>query len=458
MPGRLPLTARLGLFFTAVAVLVVLGLGWLFITAADRHFAELDHAALQDKKHLIEDLLSTAGSVDATRRRLEDALGHHHGLTVSILTPDGAPLFRSKGFPDRNSIRDAAGHGHAERPDSRLRVMRFTAAAGYAPDAELNITLAMDTSHHVQFITELRHSLSLYAVAATLLSGMLGLLAAHQGLAPLRAMKARAAAVSGQRLDERMPVESVPVEMADLADELNRMLDRLQRDFRKLQDFSSDLAHELRTPIANLLTQTQVTLSAERDTSDYREVLASNVEELQRLARMVSDMLFLAKTEHGVELPSKERFWAMPEVLALFDFYDVVAEEKRIALVASGDGEIDGDRLMFRRAVSNLMSNALRHTPDGGRVSVQVTASPDSTEIVVENTGQGVDPKVLPRLFDRFFRADPSRAHAEADGSGLGLSITKAIVESHGGSVTVESDNGKTLFLMSFPMLDKSRP
>ena len=458
MQGRLPLTARLALFFTAVAALVVLGLGWLFMTAAVGHFAELDHAALQDKKHLIEDLLTNAESADITRRRLDDALGHHHGLTVSVLAPDGTPLFRSKGFSDLNGATDTANHGHTADPEGQLRIMRFTAAAAYAPNIDLDITLAMDTSHHVLFITDLRRNLFLYAVAATLLSGLLGLLAAHQGLAPLRAMRARAAAVSGQRLDERMPVDSVPVEMADLADELNQMLDRLQQDFRKLQDFSSDLAHELRTPIANLLTQTQVTLSAERDSAAYRDVLASNAEELQRLARMVSDMLFLAKTEHGVELPSKERFQAMPEVRALFDFYEAVAAEKRIILVAAGDGEINGDRLMFRRAVSNLLSNALRHTPEGGRVTINVTASTDSTNVGVENTGDVINPRLIPRLFDRFFRADPSRSHAGADGSGLGLSITRAIVESHGGSVTVESDNGKTLFLMSFPMLDKSRP
>lgn len=447
MMSRLPLTARLALFFTAVAAMVVLGLGWLFMTATDRHFIELDQIAMQDKKHLIEDLLASGKSSDATRWRLDDALSNHHGLFVSVLTRDGDPLFQTKGFP----IQDPSGHEHAANANRQLRVMRFKATAGYAPDAELDITLAMDTAHHEQFIAELRRKLSLFAIVATLVSGLLGLFAAHQGLAPLRAMKVRAAGVSSQQLDERMPVESVPVEMADLADELNRMFDRLQRDFRKLQDFSSDLAHELRTPITNLLTQTQVTLSAQRDTAAYRDVLASNAEELQRLARMVSDMLYLAKTEHGVDLPNKERFRVEPEVQALFDFYEAVADEKQVRLVATGDGGIDGDRLMFRRAVSNLISNALRHSPHGGQVSVYVTESAECTGVTVENTGQGIDPKTLPRLFDRFFRADSSRSHDAAHGSGLGLSITKAILESHGGQVSVESGGGRTAFHLSFP-------
>ena len=199
---------------------------------------------------------------------------------------------------------------------------------------------------------------------ATLVSGFLGWVAAHQGLAPLRAMKTRAAGVSGQQLQERMPVDAVPIEMADLARELNQMLDRLQSDFQRLSEFSSDLAHELRTPISNLLTQTQVTLSTKRDVATYREILASNAEELQRLGRMVSDMLFLAKTERSVELPNKEKFSAAHEILSLCEFYEAVAEEKRISLTTYGDGEILGDRLMFRRAVSNLLSNALRHTPE----------------------------------------------------------------------------------------------
>jgi len=248
-----------------------------------------------------------------------------------------------------------------------------------------------------------------------------------------------------------MPVDAVPVEMAELAGELNRMLDRLQSDFMRLQDFSSDLAHELRTPISNLLTQTQVTLSNARDAAVYRDILASNAEELQRLARMVSDMLFLAKTERGVNLPSKERFSAHHEVQALLEFYEAVAEEKNIRLSAEGDGEILGDPLMFRRAISNLLSNALRHAPEGGEVHVIIADTKQSTAVTVENTGQDIDPQALPRLFDRFFRADPARSRLASDGAGLGLSITKAIAEAHGGTASATSLNGRTRFTLTFP-------
>jgi two-component system heavy metal sensor histidine kinase CusS len=246
-------------------------------------------------------------------------------------------------------------------------------------------------------------------------------------------------------------VEAVPVEMADLAQELNRMLDRLQEDFQRLTDFSSDLAHELRTPISNLLTQTQVALATKRDAATYRDILASNAEEFQRLARMVADMLFLAKTERGVDLPHKERFSARQDAIALLEFYEAVAEEKRIRLRLEGDGDVEGDRLMFRRALSNLLSNALRHTPEAGTITVHIAGTAQSTMVSVENTGSDIDPKMLLRLFDRFYRADPARAHPDAEGSGLGLAITRAIAEAHGGRVTVTSSNGRTCFALVFP-------
>ena len=164
----------------------------------------------------------------------------------------------------------------------------------------------------------------------------------------------------------------VPVEMADLATSLNEMLERLEADFVRLQDFSGDLAHELRTPLNNLLTQTQVALSHPRDAASYRDTLASNAEEYQRLARMVSDMLFLAKADRGIALPNPENLELSEEVFALFDFYEAVAEDLGIELRVEGHGQVFGDRLMIRRAISNLLSNALRHAETNTRIEVVV--------------------------------------------------------------------------------------
>lgn len=430
----LPLTQRLTLFFTVVSASVVLGLGVLFLVATEQHFVDLDHAILQDKQHLVEDILSAANSADDARWRLSEALNHHQGLHVRV--QDAVSVLFQSPSP-------------WQQDEHALRSWQFEQRPAFANGQAIQVMLAIDTGHHNHFLSDLKRSLVLYAVLATLVSGVLGWLAAHQGLAPLRAIRSRAAGVSAQQLDERMPVDAVPEEMADLAHELNRMLERLQHDFKQLSDFSSDLAHELRTPISNLLTQTQVTLSAPRDAHAYRDILASNAEELERLGRMVADMLFLAKTERGVDLPRKERFSASIEARALLDFYEAVAQEQRVQCLLQGEGFIVGDRLMFRRALSNLLSNALRHSPAGSTVHIDVTETPQATTVQVSNAGPPIAPDVLPRLFDRFYRADPARPHAE--GTGLGLSITKAIIEAHGGHVRVESNPQCTRFSLEFP-------
>lgn len=457
MLRRLSLTYRLTMFFTLAITAMALGLGWIGLRAIDGHFEELDRNTLLDKRHLIEDILARANSADDTRWRLSEALDHHHGLLVRVTDAQGQALFASLGFEPPNQLNPLAQNKGPlalqrwQMGATELLGIRLSIAPLYAPHMRLDVAIAVDTEHHHTFLIELHRTLALYATLAILLSALLGWLAAHQGLAPLRAMKKRAAAVSAQQLQQRMPVDAVPIEMADLAQELNRMLDRLQQDFERLSAFSSDLAHELRTPISNLLTQTQVTLTSPRDEATYREVLASNAEELQRLARMVSDMLFLAKTEQGMALPQQEQFAAAPEVQALLEFYEAVAEEKKVRLSMQGDGTVSGDRLMVRRAVSNLLSNALRHTPEGGEVVVRMEVQGGNTCIAVENTGPSIDPEDLPRLFDRFYRADPSRAHPDSDGAGMGLSITKAIVQAHGGSVSADSAENHTRFCLTFP-------
>lgn len=460
-PSRFSLTQRLAFFFTLVAAAVVLGLGVLFLLESDRHFAELDHITLRDKQHLIEDILRASNSADDARWRLGEALSYHEGLQALVRDAHGTPIYHSAGFGT-----DLGGHtpgpeartaafGDWTQGRTHYRTLRFTVTPGYA-QAPLEVLIATDTGPHTRFLRILARNLALYVAAAIVLCGLLAWLAAHQGLAPLREMKSRAAAVTSHQLGERMPVQAVPVEMADLAQELNRMLDRLQDAFRRLTDFSSDLAHELRTPISNLLTQTQVALAAPRDAATYRDILASNTEELERLARMVSDMLFLAKTERGVDLPRKERFSAREDALALLEFYEAVAEDKGVRLRVEGDGELEGDRLMFRRAVSNLLSNALRYTPTAGEITVRIGGGDHATTVTVENTGPDIDPELLPRLFNRFYRAEGAREHRDTDGSGLGLAITRAIAQAHGGTVAATSANGITSVCLVFPRLARA--
>jgi two-component system heavy metal sensor histidine kinase CusS len=457
MLGRLSLTARLTAFYALVSAAVLVGLAILVAFATSRHFVELDRDYLRDKIQLVQKIVGESPSPEQLSSRLDELLGSHHGLYIDLRQGDRV-VYGSKGLMFPQSLApEGSTPTDWTQDDQTLRGLSSRINPPPTPSKELGtgatpiqLLIALDTGHHVHFMQILSQTLALYSLGAILVSGLLGWWAARRGLAPLRVMKERAMTVTAQKLDQRMPVEAVPVEFADFAESLNTMLGRLQSDFRRLQDFSSDLAHELRTPINNLLTQTQVSLAQRRDAAAYQDILASNAEEFQRLARMVSDMLFLAKTEHGIELPHREAISLDREVLALFDFYDAVADEKHIRLVITGQAQITGDRLMVRRAISNLLSNALRHSPADAEVLVVIEERTGEATLCITNSGLTIPPEVLPRLFDRFFRVDKSRSHPESDGTGLGLSITQAIMAAHGGSVSVSSSKGNTSFCLSF--------
>ncbi|SDD15772.1 two-component system, OmpR family, heavy metal sensor histidine kinase CusS [Cupriavidus sp. YR651] len=463
MRVRPSLTTRLTILFSLSSAGVLLGLGILIWLAMDRHFADEDYAVLQDNIRLIQKI-AAEGPPSSVPARLAETLEHHAGFVADVRTADGARLYASEGF-DFGSVSDVVAKLPADRntfvwehDGEEYRGMRASVEMPPTPGAPpgmLRVVVGMDTQIHAHFMHAFRQSLAFYIALGALASGLLGWRAARRGLAPLRTMATRARAVTAHKLDERMPVDAVPVEMADLAATLNAMLERLQRDFRRLSEFSSDLAHELRTPLTNLMTQTHVVLSQPREAGKYRDVLISNAEELQRLSRMVSDMLYLAKMEHGITLPNAEPITVKDEVLALFDFYDALAEDKGVHLRMRGDGNIVGDRLMLRRALSNLLSNALRYTPARGSIDVEIASQPDTVTIAVENEGKEISPELLPSIFDRFFRADRSRARADSDSVGLGLSITQAIMAAHEGSIAAVSADGKTCFTLTFPRLVK---
>ena len=458
MARRLTLTARLTALYTLVSATVLLGLAILVAWSTQQHFVELDRDFLQDKVNLIQKIVEGTPDPQELSAKLDELLDSHHGLFMAITRNDEL-LYGPSGvsFPSalakQNSASLPLDWTDGDRQLRGISVARSTAqrtSEGESKAEPIRLTLALDTLHHTHFIQALRWQLVIYVLTATLLSGLLGWWAARSGLAPLRVMKERALKVTAHKLDQRMPVEAVPVEMADLANSLNTMLERLELDFAKLMDFSSDLAHELRTPISNLLTQTQVTLSQRRDADTYRDILASNTEEFQRLARMVSDMLFLAKTDHGIELPHRENVALEDEVASLLDFYDAVAEEKEVGLRLVGVGTVTGDRLMIRRAISNLLSNAVRHSFPGAGILLTIEQQADVTTLSVTNAGDAIQASDLSRLFDRFYRVDKARAHPSSEGAGLGLAITKAIMVAHGGGVSVTSDAGKTQFCLRF--------
>ena len=462
---RKSLTFRLTLLFAAASTVVLLVLGLIVARSVEHHFEEQDMEALTGKLELIRHALAKVRSskdLAAIPQQMSDALIGHHGLIVAVKAPDGRTLFATEGAPFPQALLDRVKTAGAQRPyiwqvdeHFSLRGIAAELPTGVQEWPPAVVAVATDISHHSSFMDSFMKTLWLMVIGGTLATGLLGWFAARRGLAPLREMKRKATQVSAQRLDQRLPVDAVPVELAELADSLNYMLARLEESFKRLSDFSSDLAHELRTPVSNLMTQTQVALSKPRNAAEYREVLGSNCEEFERLSRMISDMLFLAKSENGLIVPGTDSFDLADEVTALFDFYGALAEENGVTLQLEGSAQVTGDRLMLRRAIGNLLSNALRYTPSGGKILVTVRVSRDASatetlHLCVENTGEPIPPEHLSRLFDRFYRVDASRRHS-GDGAGLGLAITRSILRAHGGDIEGRAGERSNIFEMWIP-------
>jgi two-component system heavy metal sensor histidine kinase CusS len=449
--------------FVVAASSVLLVLGLIVANSVEQHFEDLDMEVLAGKMELTRQALQSVKSQDGLTEfthQLARSLVGHNGLEVMVIDPDESVIFATNhaGFdPTQVMVRAT------QKPDQPVlwpldtRIYRVLVA--HLPTAQRNqsgqapqvfVAVATDIGHHQAFMHSFLQTLWLFVAGAALLTGVLGWAAVRRGLAPLRAMRTQAQGVTAQQLSQRLAVQTIPRELAELAQSLNDMLARLQEAFQRLSDFSSDIAHELRTPVSNLLTQTQVTLSRARSAEDYQRILESNAEEFERMARMISDMLLLAKADNGLVLPQREPLNLAAEIRALFDYFEVLADEKNLTLCLTGEAKVHADRLMFRRAVGNLLSNAVRHADLASTVIVDLKTTDDGVQISVSNHGDRIAPEHLERVFDRFFRVDPARQRS-SEGTGLGLAITRSIALAHGGSIQAASTQGGTTFSIHLP-------
>jgi len=447
---RLSLGSRLALLFAACTAAVSLTAGVLFSRASESHFIELDQQLLNSRLSLLRQMLDGVHDPASLAPRLpalQTELSHQADLAVRIRGSDGQVWFDSQaGLPESPQV---PGLSTLHSTSSDYRSLCVNLDDGHPQSAQL--TLFLDITHHQHFLQRMQQLIWLTVGLSALATALLGAWAARSGLRPLRQMGEVASQVSARSLTTRLPEGQMPVELAELAQTVNAMLERLDDAFQRLSAFSADIAHELRTPLSNLLTHTQVTLTRPRDLDEYREALHSNLEELQWMAQLVNDMLYLAKADHGLLMPSRQHLVLEDEADALLEYYGPLAEEAGVLLRREGQASLDGDRNMLRRALSNLLDNALRFTPAGGEIRVSIERPEGRVRLQVANSGAPIDAALLPKLFDRFYRADPARREGSSEHAGLGLAITRSIVQAHGGSITAESSGGWTRFVIDLP-------
>ena len=457
-PTRRPpsLALRVTLLFGIAAAIVFPVFGWIIDRAINNHFIDEDTTELAIIATATRQALSATRSKDTPatlQQQLDSILTRYHSASLLIIAQDGHLIFASSGSgPDlsvliydsaparpRNSIQQWRDTGHTYR----VLIQRPAHNSGRA----YTVVAAILIDHHIHFLEDFRRTLWLMTASAIVLMSLLGWIAVRWGHAPLHRIVTKIRQISANELNTRIAPETIPVELADLAMSFNEMLGRMEEAFVRLSNFSADIAHELRTPVTNLMTQTQVALSQPRSLDEYREILYSNIEEFERMSQMIGDMLFLAQADNGLYTLNTTVVNLKQEVESLFEYYEAWADEHHVTLTLEGTATILGDRLMLRRALSNLLSNAIRHTPVAQTVRVTLESSDhDEISIVIKNPGTPpIPPEHLPRLFDRFYRVDSSRQRG-GEGAGLGLAIVKSIVDVHGGKIEVKSTDDCTTF------------
>ncbi|MGF6935922.1 two-component system heavy metal sensor histidine kinase CusS [Paraburkholderia sp. UCT70] len=478
------LAATLALAFGATTLAVFVLVGSFLYLALEKQIKAQDNLdivlAARHARRLAEELETSKGIREHGDRLISIVLGNQ-AMSMEVFDPDGnrAVEHNIAGTFAVPNVASGAATLAALPPLARVAASaRITEAdigewtgrngapiRGILTDARLrdgetaSVLVARNMSDRWLLLDRYRDRLHLAGVAGVMLAMLLGYLLIRAVLRPLRDIAASASLVTVNRLNTRIGVARVPSELETLVASLNAMLERVDHGFQRLSRFTADLAHDMRTPLSNMRGAAEVALARPRSVDEYESLLASNLEECDRLSRMIENVLFLARAEHPQFVKHMREFDAAQELSHIAEYFEGIAEEALVRVRVSGTASLTADLELFRRAVSNLLANAIRYTPQGGEIVLDASASADAVRVTVSNEGQPIAAEHLERIFDRFYRIDPSRSSLPSSGlsrgstgsTGLGLAIVRTIMELHGGSVHAQSDARSTRFVLRFP-------
>ena len=448
------ISVRLALSYAISAFVLVASATWLQYRSLARDLAEEDDQLLiSTSSAVVRDLAlhERANGSEASRRPSstgEVLLRWHNDAfsdapRVRLLSSACSPLEDVHGggeFPPPACTESSGQLATLRSWTSPTGVEWRIASRRLADGRRVEVVLNRETDTTV--LLRSRRQLVIVLLLALCVAGLLGHAIARRGLAPIERLTARMATIDARSLDQRLVMTDAPPEVRALGQSFDTMLERLEGAFDALTSYSTELAHELRTPLHVLRQHIEVALSKARTSNEYREVLMANLEDVERLRRMANDILFLARARDPRAPVHLERLDARQELEAVADFLDALTEERGVScVVEAGDGVcFDGDRTLLRRAMVNLVSNALAHTPPSGAIVLRATQTTTGTSLSVEDSGKGIAPSVLGRVFERYYRgaSDGSRT----DGVGLGLAIVRGIAELHGGTARIRSELG----------------
>ncbi|HLX84989.1 MAG TPA: heavy metal sensor histidine kinase [Terriglobales bacterium] len=460
---------RLGktLAFRLTAGYALAGLLLVFFATASLYLvllSELEKSTdlfLADKLHVLTTMLrERPNDWDALREEieLESAARRYEQFYIRLLDERNTPLLTTPGMAEQLDMTQFVNQIQS-RPNTTMdnttpmigrhgqpfRVTSATVPVGSPPTHSDTIQIGIDVSQEQELLTRFRRWFWVILLGAFAVFPLIGYQIALRGIRPVEEMAATASRISSTNLQERIAAEGYPFELASLAGTFNKMLDRLEESFERISRFSADIAHDLRTPVNNIRGEAEVALARARSVDEYREVLESCLEEGVRLSDLIGDLLFLARAENPLTHLNRQRVDVVELLGGVCEYYEASAADRGISLsapVATEPVIAELDRTLVQRAVGNLVSNAVAHTPPGGAVVLATNAEAATIRIEVSDTGSGIPTEALPRVFDRFFRVDQSRFQASG-GTGLGLAIVQSIMVLHGGKAEIASQLGR---------------
>ncbi len=391
----------------------------------------------------------------------EPRIGHF----IEVWSPEGALLYRSAVLQEQAlGGPPVRGEGQRDPTPSTIRLAngvraRLASSVYHVEDQRVVVRVAYDEEKLWGELGEFGEVLLLGFPIAVLLAGFGGYALARKALAPIDSMATQAKTISAERLGERLSIENSQDELGKLGMVFNDMLGRLQAAFEQLRRFTSDASHELRTPLTAMRSVGEVALQDQKSPAEYRDVIGSMLEEVDRLTRLAESLLALSRADAGHIQLQHEDIALLQLAKESGSVVEVLAEEKRQQIEIEGDADlvVTADRLILRQAIVNLLDNAIKYSPEGSRIVVRVQSGGNSQVFLeVIDQGGGIPTEHQPYVFDRFYRVDQARTR-EWGGAGLGLSITRWAIEAHGGVITLSSDkdHGST-FRVSLPLAKHS--
>lgn len=458
------ITGRLSILFGLCSFAILALVSGSLDLALGRAIYEDEIASLMEQVDAVgsvlqqdPDLASPGGA--AIRRQYSSMKNAHY--VIRVLDAEGKSVFETPGlssllpahaFPSihRAMARPAPRARRRVRDGRTFIVATATVEPLVAGYGSRLIQLAYDGTEEGALASRYRIAAIVALVVGSILSVLGGIYISRRSLQPLGEVAQAMRRVTATQLTERLGGRSWPRELDPVVAAYDAMLDHLAASIARLSQFAADLAHELRTPLNNLIGEAEVLLARPRTAEQYREAIESGLEEYARLARLTEELLFLSRAGSGAETLRCEALALAPLLQDVADFYELLAEERQVSIAVEATGQVLASPDLIRRALINLVSNALRHTPAGGAILLRGGQAGEETQISVGDSGSGIAADHLPRVFDRFFTAalDPEGERR----SGLGLSIVKSIVELHGGRVSIGSNPGRgTTVTLAFP-------